>query len=82
MDQSNLYENKKDMKQEILVDDPPLNGQNWVCLSFVSPEAVIQDKHGFIVAKFLQSYAKAEDNDFEKFYEEYNNFRYKFSGSK
>ena len=23
--------------------DPPINGQNYVCLSFVSPEDIIED---------------------------------------
>ena len=79
MDQSNLYNNEVDKKHEILSDDSPLNGQNWVCLSFVSPESIVQDKHGFTVAKFLQSYAKEKDLEFEKLYEDYNNFKYKYS---
>ena len=42
MDQSHLYtENKEEV---ILTDDPPINGQTWACLSFVSPESVIKDK--------------------------------------
>jgi len=35
--------------------DPPINGQNYVCLSFVSPEDVIEDRHAFNVSKYLQS---------------------------
>ena len=78
MDQSNLYTNDE-KKEEILSDDPPINGQNWVCLSFVSPTSVIQDKHGFIVAKFLQSIAASEGKEYDKFYEDYTNFKYKYS---
>jgi hypothetical protein len=70
---------KKNKTQVILEDDQPINGQSWVCLSFVSPEDVIKDKDGFIVAKFLQSYARLKDKDFEKLYEEYINFKYKNS---
>uniref|UniRef100_A0A6C0CZS0 Uncharacterized protein n=1 Tax=viral metagenome TaxID=1070528 RepID=A0A6C0CZS0_9ZZZZ len=77
MDQSNLY--TKGKNQVILEDDPPINSQSWVCLSFVSPEDVIKDKDGFIVAKFLQSYAKSKEKDFEKLYDEYMNFKYKNS---
>ena len=77
MDHSNMY--TKNKTQVILEDDPPINGQSWVCLSFVSPEDVIKDKDGFIVAKFLQSYARSKDKDFEKLYEEYINFKYKNS---
>lgn len=77
MDQSYLYtENKEEV---VLTDDPPINGQTWACLSFVSPESVIQDKDGFTVAKFLQSYARSNDKDFKKLYEEFMNFKYKHS---
>lgn len=77
MDQSNLYtENKEEV---ILTDDPPINGQTWACLSFVSPESVIKDKDAFTVAKFLQSYASSKDEDFEKLYEDFVNFKYKHS---
>ena len=75
MDESNLY--TKNKSKVILEDDPPLNGQSWTCLSFVSPEDVIKDKNGFTVAKFLQSYAKSKDEEFGKLYEEYMNFKYK-----
>jgi hypothetical protein len=79
MDQSHLYtENKEEV---ILTDDPPINGQTWACLSFVSPESVIKDKDAFTVAKFLQSYASSKDEDFEKLYEDFVNFKYKHSES-
>ena len=57
MDVSELYTNDK--KTSVLEDDPPINGQNWVCLSFVSPESVLKDKDAFTVAKFLQSHASS-----------------------
>lgn len=77
MDQSYLYTENKD--EVILTDDPPINGQSWVCLSFVSPESVIKDKEGFGVAKFLQSYASSKGEDFEKLYNDYMDFKYKHS---
>ena len=46
-------------KEDYLDIDDPINGQNWVCLSFVSPENVLKDKDAFTVAKFLQSHASA-----------------------
>ena len=77
MDVSELYTN--DRNKSVLEDDPPINGQNWVCLSFVSPESVLKDKDAFTVAKFLQSHASARGEDFEKLYEDFVNFKYKHS---
>ena len=79
MDQSYLY--TKDKNEVTLTDDVPINGQTWACLSFVSPENVIKDKDGFTVAKFLQSYAASKDEDFEKLYNDYVDFKYKHADS-
>jgi len=35
--------------------DKPIPGQNYVCLSFVSPEKIIEDKNIFFCKKFLKS---------------------------
>ena len=45
-------------KTDFLEVDDPIGGQQFVCLSFVSPEDIIQNKEAFKTAKFLQSYAK------------------------
>lgn len=66
-------------KVDYLEVDDPIPGQNFVCLSFVSPESLIQDKEAFKVSKFLQSYCKDKKLTFEKVYEEYKDFTYKFS---
>ena len=55
------------MQEDYLEVDDPINGQNYVCLSFVSPDNMIQNKEAFKTAKYLQSIAsdkvKAELND-------------------
>jgi hypothetical protein len=61
--------------------DPPINGQNYVCLSFVSPEDVIEDRHAFNVSKYLQSISKSEDKDFDKLMSQYTDFCYKHEDS-
>ena len=61
--------------------DPPINGQNYVCLSFVSPEDVIEDRHAFNVSKYLQSIAKSEGKDFDKLMSQYTDFCYKHEDS-
>ena len=66
-------------KVDYLEVDEPIPGQNYVCLSFVSPEALMQEKEAFKVCKFLQSYCKDKKLNFKKVYEEYQDFVYKFS---
>ena len=35
------------VQEDYLEVDDPINGQNYVCLSFVSPETLIQNKESF-----------------------------------
>jgi hypothetical protein len=67
-----------EVKKDFLDIDDPINGQSYVLLSFVSPNEVMKDKEGFKVAKFLQSYSKENSLDFDKVYNDYNNFIYKY----
>ena len=66
-------------KIDYLEVDDPIPGQNYVCLSFVSPEAMIESKESFKVAKFLQSVCKDKDMDFKKVMDQYKDFTYKFN---
>ena len=34
-----------ELKEDFLSVDPAIPGQKFVCLSFVSPEKVLEDKH-------------------------------------
>lgn len=65
-------------KIDYLEVDDPIPGQQYVCLSFVSPEELIQSKESFKVAKFLQSVCKDKDMDFKRTMEQYKDFTYKF----
>ena len=56
---------QKEEKIDYLEVDDAIPGQNYVCLSFVSPEALIESKEAFKVAKFLQSVCKDKDMDFK-----------------
>lgn len=53
-------------KEDHLEQDPPIRGQNYVCLSFVSPEDVIEDKKAFSVSRFLKSYARSARTAFDE----------------
>jgi len=66
-----------DDKVDYLEVDEPIPGQNWVCLSFVSPNDEIESKEQFAVAKFLQSVCKDRDMEFNKVISMYKDFKYK-----
>ena len=66
-------------KEDYLDVDDPVAGQNYVCMSFVSPEALIKKREVFNVSKFLQSYCKEQELEFKDIYSKYEDFAYKFS---
>lgn len=66
-------------KVDYLDVDDTIPGQNYVCMSFVSPEALMEKKEAFNVCKFLQSYCKDQDLDYKELYAKYEDFTYKFS---
>jgi hypothetical protein len=39
---------------DLLLEDPPMSGQKYVCMSFVSPETFIKQKEHFYVEEFLR----------------------------
>lgn len=45
-------------EQDYLDEDQPLRGQNYVCLSFLSPEDVLADKEVFVFHKYMQNTSK------------------------
>lgn len=44
--------------EDYLTEDPPIRGQEYVCLSFLSPEDVIANKEVYYIEKFLASFHK------------------------
>jgi Family of unknown function (DUF5832) len=81
------------VKQEDYLDeDSPLRGQNFVCLSFLSPEDVLANKEVFTFGKFLSSFSKQLDDLFTGIKQNYpenagavetlrENYAHMFSGS-
>ena len=51
---ANKEENEEKIKEDFLEVDQPIPGQNYVCLSFVSPEKNILQKQNFIYFKYLE----------------------------
>ena len=73
-----MSEDTKEKKVDYLEVDDPIAGQNYVCLSFISPESFIQNKDAFKCVKFLQSYCKEQKLKFEEVYSKYQDFTYKY----
>ena len=69
---------EEDKKTDYLEVDDQIQGQNYVCLSFLSPESIIQDRYAFNCAKFLQSYCKEQKLKFDDVYSKYKDFTYKY----
>ena len=42
-----------EIKEDFLESDNKIPGQNYVCLSFVSPEKILKQKELFFATKFL-----------------------------
>jgi hypothetical protein len=70
-----------DTKEKIdyLSVDDPIPGQNYVCMSFVSPEKLIHDFKAFQMCKFLQSYCKDLDLKYDEIYSKYEDYIYKYA---
>lgn len=45
-------------EQDFLDQDPQIRGQNYVCVSFVSPEDVIKSKEAYFISAYLESLCK------------------------
>ena len=69
----------EEQNQDFLEVDDLLSHQQYVCLSFLSPEALIQKREAFNACKFLQSYCKEQKLEYKELYSKYEDFAYKFS---
>jgi hypothetical protein len=58
-------------EQDFLDEDPPLRGQNFACLSFISPEDVIKQKNIYFFEKFIQSFSSDLTEFFKQLAEKY-----------
>ena len=60
--------------EDYLDEDKAIPGQKYVCLSFVSPEHVLEDKKLYTLYKFMKSQNPDMDMEYEKFKDEYKNY--------
>ena len=61
---------------DLLDEDKPISGQKFVCVSFVSPENILQQKNHFLFQEFLKHFDFSKCNEkFEQFMN-YISFKY------
>ena len=64
---------QEDITEDYLEEDKPITGQKYVCLSFISPENVLDDKKTF----YFYNYLKSVNPEFNKTYTEFKeDFKY------
>ena len=51
MSNSNNIKDSNNIREDYLEVDNPIPGQNFVCLSFVSPEKILKQKNTFYITK-------------------------------
>lgn len=73
---SSMNESNNEIKEDFLEVDQSIPGQNYVCLSFVSPEKVIKNKEVFYAHKFLKTIAKKYDLDENTIEDQFIDFKY------
>ena len=64
-------------QEDFLEVDSQIPGQNYCCLSFLSPEKIMKDKNAFYITQFLKSYCKDKKIEFSDIEKEYKDFAYK-----
>jgi hypothetical protein len=69
--------NTDDPVEDFLEVDTQVPGQNYCCLSFLSPEKIMKDKNAFYITRFLKSYCKDKNIDCDDVEKEYLDFAYK-----
>jgi hypothetical protein len=52
-------------EMDYLEEDSPIRGQNFACVSFISPEKVLDDKKVFAFTKFIQNFCKEVNELFQ-----------------
>ena len=64
-------------KIDFLTSDSGIPGQNYCCLSFLSPEKILKDKNIFFLSEFLKDYCKNEKLNYKEVDDKYKDFLYK-----
>ena len=65
-----------ELSEDYLEADKEIRGQNYVCLSFISPENVLKDKQLFYVHNFLKSICSEYNLDESSIVEKYGDYMF------
>jgi hypothetical protein len=63
-----------ELKEDYLEADKEIRGQNYVCLSFISPENILKDKQVYYTHKFLKSICSEYGLDEESIGDKYKDY--------
>lgn len=58
-------------KQDFLDNDPPIRGQNYYCISFLSPEDVIKKKEAYFFETYIKNFSLEMNEFFDRITEKY-----------
>lgn len=73
MSKPEVPQTETDVIEDYLEEDKPIPGQKYVCLSFISPDKVLEDKKSFM----FYNYMKKQNPDLKESYSEFKeSFRY------
>ena len=63
--------------EDFLNVDDPIRGQNFCCISFISPEAIIKNKETFLLHKFLEETCKEYKLKHTELIDKFEDFKYR-----
>ena len=66
-----------EIEEDFLSVDHKVPGQNYCCLSFISPEKVIKQKETFILHEFLKEISSEYNITEDKLIDKFDDFKYK-----
>jgi len=70
-------ENNNEIEEDFLSVDHKVPGQNFVCLSFISPEKVLKKKDTYILHEFLKSMCEEYKLTENELTDKFEDFKYK-----
>lgn len=60
-------------EQDFLENDPPIRGQSYCCISFLSPEDVIKRKEAYFFETYIKNFSEQMNEFFDRMEEKYPN---------
>lgn len=74
-----IYTMTSSRETDYLEQDDKIRGQNYVCMSFISPEDILKKKECFFISKYVQNFSKTLNNLFDELAENFPESREKFN---